>query len=86
MLTLLGVPLTFLRPITRGAAGEMDEVPPKTIAVQGQLSMRVNVDHVHHTLGRINENFNVITGVVLLILGAILGGIAAPAMDRLTSR
>ena len=86
VLTLLGIPLTFLRLIARGPAGALEEMPPKTIAVQGQPGVRPNIDHMHHTHARIHENFSVITGVVLLILGAILAGIAAPAMELLTSR
>ena len=63
----------------------MDEMPPKTIAVPGQPGVLFNQDYMHRSLERIYENFDIITGVVLLVLGAILGGIAAPAMDLLRS-
>jgi hypothetical protein len=82
LLTLIGIPLTFSRLIRRGAAGSNDPEPP-TVHPQkpGERGVQLNMAYLHSQVQGITENFDVINGIVLLEVGTLLWGIAAPIMS-----
>lgn len=81
VLTILGIPLTFLRLLRRGPAGVDDPDPPATLPLQpGAKGVQFNTEHMWASVARIVENFSVITGVVFLICGTLLAGVVAPIL------
>jgi hypothetical protein len=81
VLTLMGIPLTFLRLLRRGPAGVDDPDPPKFFPMEpGAKTIQFNMAYMYASIGRIVENFGVLTGVVLLLSGTVLAGIVAPTL------
>jgi hypothetical protein len=82
LLTLIGIPLTFSRLIRRGAAGSNDPEPP-TVHPQkpGEWGVQLNMAYMHSQVRGITENFAVINGIILLEVGTLLWGVAAPIMS-----
>jgi hypothetical protein len=86
LLTLLGIPLTFSRLLRRGAAGSNDPEPPLTHPQKpGERGVQFNTDTMWSQVRGIFENFDVINGIILLEVGTLLWGIAAPIMSSIWS-
>ena len=84
VLTVSGIPLTFLRLLRLGPAGIDDPAPPTTVPPEpGARAVQFNVDYMLWGVQRIIENFEVITGVLFLVVGTSLAGIAAPILALL---
>jgi hypothetical protein len=82
LLTLVGVPLTFSRLIRRGPAGSNDPDPPAFHPQKpGDVGVQFNTDNVWAGVQRIIENFHVINGIIMLQVGTLLWGVAAPIMS-----
>jgi hypothetical protein len=82
LLTLAGAPLTFSRLIRRGAAGSNDPEPPMVLPQKpGEVGVQFNTAYMWSGVQGIIENFDVINGIVLLEVGTVLWGIAAPIMS-----
>jgi hypothetical protein len=82
LLTLIGIPLTFSGLLRRGAAGSNEPEPP-TVHPQkpGELGVQFNMAYMHSRVHGLVENFDVINGIILLEVGTLLWGIAAPIMS-----
>jgi hypothetical protein len=82
LLTLVGVPLTFLRLLRRGPAGSNDADPPLVHPQRpGEKGVQFNTDAMWVGVQRIVENFHVINGIIMLWVGTLLWGVAAPIMS-----
>lgn len=82
-LTVLGIPLTFLRLMQRGAAGYDDPSPPALVPVKDSRALRFNDYYLQDSLERLAQNMSVYTGVGYVIVGATLAGILAPIAQML---
>jgi hypothetical protein len=81
-LTLIGIPLTFSRLIRRGAAGSNDLEPPVVHPQKpGEVGVQFNAAHMVSGVQGIIENFHVINGIIMLEVGTLLWGVAAPIMS-----
>jgi len=82
VLSLVGVPFTFSRLIRRGPAGSNDTDPPMFHPQKpGDVGVQFNTDSMWSGAQRIIENFHVINGIIMLEVGTLLWGVAAPIMS-----
>lgn len=87
LLTLVGVPLTFSRLIRRGPAGSNDPDPPLVHPQRpGEKGVQFNTDSMWAGVQRIIENFHVINGIIMLQIGTVLWGVAAPIISAVWPR